>query len=172
MARPKFQVNLFHSREAEFSEDRQYRNWLKIVWNDQLPIAAFVGLNPSLADEVCDDPTVRRCRGYAEEWNCGGIIMLNLFAIRATDPRVMRAHHAPIGGGNTISHLKRRLSECAGPHIACWGRHGSFMGRGRAVLEALPDLCCLALNDDGSPAHPLYLRKGLHPIPIALESSQ
>lgn len=166
MAKVKFSVNLFMKREAEFSDCRQYRYMLRIIWNPDLPVAAFIGVNPSTADEIVDDPTVRRCRGYAEAWECGGLVMLNLFAFRATDPRVMKAHPSPIGADNTIAHLKSRLSECKGPHIAAWGRNGSHLGRGAAVMAALDDLMCLSQNDDYSPCHPLYLPADLTPIPI------
>jgi len=166
MPKVKFSINLFMHREAEFSECRQYRYSLLIVWNPDFPVCAFIGLNPSTADEICDDNTVRRCRGYAESWGCGGLLMLNIFAFRATEPRVMKAQASPIGGGNTLSHIKKRLAACTGPHVAAWGTHGSFMGRGEAVAAAIPSLMCLAHNADGSPMHPLYQSKDLVPIPF------
>lgn len=165
MARVRFAVNLFMRREAEFSECRQYRYTLRIIWNEDLPVCAFIGLNPSTADEIVDDATIRRCRGYAEAWGCGGLLMLNLFGLRSTDPRVLRHHPAPIGGGNTIAHIKRRLAECTGPHIACWGGGGMILGRGEQVAGDIPSLMCLRINDDGTPAHPLYLPASLTPIP-------
>lgn len=168
MAKVKFAVNLFMRREAEFSDDRQYRNYLKIVWNDALPICAFIALNPSTADERLDDNTVRRMRGYAEDWGCGGVVVLNLFAYRSTDPRFMKSHVAPIGGGNTISHIKNRLSECSGPWVAAWGGHGLHMGRGAAVAAAISNLMCLGINGDGTPVHPLYQPKDLQPIPYKI----
>lgn len=38
-----------------------------------------IGLNPSTADETRDDPTIRRCTGYARLWRFGGLLMTNLF---------------------------------------------------------------------------------------------
>lgn len=161
----KFSVGLFLKREAFFSDCRQYRYYLKIIWNPALPVAAFIGLNPSTADEHVDDNTVRRCRGFAEEWGCGGIIMLNIFAYRSTDPKGMKAHHSPIGPDNTIRMLQDCLSQCHGPHIAAWGRHGKHMNRGEIVAKEIGKLWCLEKNSDGTPAHPLYLKADLKPIP-------
>ena len=67
-----------------------------------------IGLNPSTADEVTDDPTVRRCINYAKAWGYAGLCMTNLFAYRATDPVVMKAVAEPIGPDND-----RYLAECA-----------------------------------------------------------
>ena len=83
-------LSLFVQRSAEFSECRLYRYSLRIAWDPALPLASFIGLNPSTADEWQDDPTVRRCRIFAESWNCGGLLMLNAFAFRATLPADMK----------------------------------------------------------------------------------
>lgn len=159
-------LNLFVRRTAEFSEYRLYRYSLRIVWDPSLPLAAFIGLNPSTADEWQDDPTVRRCRNFAEVWNCGGLLMLNIFAFRATDPAVMKKANEPIGPRNTAAYLIEQLAPCAGPHIAAWGKHGIHRDRGEYVKGQVPRLDCLAVNLDGSPKHPLYLKGDLKPIPF------
>jgi hypothetical protein len=146
---------LFVTRTATFSACRLYRYSLDIVWDKTKPLAAFIGLNPSTADEVQDDPTVRRCRGFAESWGCGGMRMLNAFAFRATLPSVMKAVKEPIGRDNNLAVLIRG---CTGPHVACWGIHGKHLGRGEDIRLALSDLKCLGRTKNGSPKHPLYLR--------------
>jgi hypothetical protein len=158
-------TSLFVNRRAEFSPDRRYRYSLTILW-DSGPMAAFIGLNPSTADEVQDDPTIRRCRGFASEWGCGGMVMLNLFAFRATDPKVMKLEPDPIGKDNTIEFLDGVLSRCDGPRIACWGRGGSHLGRSAFVLQELKGLSYLRMSKGGEPWHPLYLPKGLKPYPF------
>jgi len=85
---------------ATFSTDRVYRYALWRVWDAALPSFVVIGLNPSTADETENDPTIRRCIGFAKREGCGGLVMLNLFAVRATDPRVMMAHPEPIGPDN------------------------------------------------------------------------
>jgi hypothetical protein len=155
--------DLFEARRAELSPDRQYRNCLEIVWDLNLPVAAFVGLNPSTADQFQDDHTIRREKAFAADWGCGGLLKLNLFAFRSTDPKVMLAHPDPIGTINTIEYLLSKLAPVKGPKIAAWGTHGSHLGRGAEVLRSIPALQYLRINNDGSPAHPLYLPGNLTP---------
>lgn len=83
--------------------------------------------------------------------------MTNLFAFRATDPKIMKAQKDPIGPDND----KWLLSVCEGSAltVAAWGIHGSFLGRGERVKELLKYAQCLGVNRDGSPKHPLYLSK-------------
>lgn len=149
-------------KSATFSEDRVYRYTLTRSWSPDLGICTFIGLNPSTADEYSDDPTIRRCIEFAKAWGYGELKMLNLFAYRATDPRVMKAVPDPVGPKN-MERLQTfgRLSDMV---IAAWGTHGNFRGQGEAVKKLIPNLHYLRLNKDGSPAHPLYLPKTLKPI--------
>jgi hypothetical protein len=156
-------VKIFEIRTALFSDDRAHRYMLRIVWNEALPLCAFVGLNPSTADEVQDDPTIRRCKGFARDWRYGGILMFNLFAYRATLPGDMKAHRDPIGEQVDLGFFIRQYNPSI--VVAAWGTHGSFMERGEQVRKQLSEyfagrrLVCLGTNADGSPKHPLYLRK-------------
>lgn len=159
-------LSLFVQRIAEFSECRLYRYSLRIIWDPSLPLASFIGLNPSTADEWQDDPTVRRCRNFAEAWTCGGLLMLNIFAFRATDPTDMKKVEEPVGPRNTAAYLIEQLVSCGGPHIAAWGKHGIHRDRGEYIKGHVPRLDCLALNQDGSPKHPLYLKRSLMPTPF------
>ena len=159
-------LSLFVQRAAEFSECRLYRYSLRIVWDPSLPLASFIGLNPSTADEWQDDPTVRRCRTFAESWNCGGLLMLNVFAFRATLPADMKKVEDPIRPRNTAAYLIEQLATCGGPHIAAWGKHSSHRNHGEYIKCHFPHLDCLALNLDGSPKHPLYLKGSLLPQPF------
>lgn len=147
---------LFVKRSASFSTCRKYRYTLKIIWDASLPAAVFIGLNPSTADEVIDDNTIRRCRGFAKSWGCGGIVMLNLFAFRATLPADMRAQSDPIGRDNNM-HICMAVIAAEGPIVACWGTHGKHLERGKAVSRFVNDMQCLGRNADGTPKHPLYL---------------
>jgi hypothetical protein len=153
---------------AVFSSCRRYRYTLTRQWQDMLPgsgkYAMFIGLNPSTADEVDDDSTIRRCIGFAKAWGFSGLVMTNLFAFRATDPRVMKAEPEPIGPLND-QHL-RHAAEAAGVVVAAWGTHGVHMGRDAAVVRMLPKLSALRVTSGGMPAHPLYLPKTLTPQPF------
>lgn len=142
-------------RDAQLSEDGRYRYQLTRRWSEG-PVACFIGLNPSTADARVDDPTIRRCIGFARSWGCGALEMLNLFALRATDPRVMRADSAPVGPDN--EQWLRSACERSEIIVACWGVHGVHLGRAGEVRGLLgDDLLCLGTTKDGHPRHPLYL---------------
>lgn len=145
---------------AHFSEGREYRYRLDRVWDAKnLRRLVVIGLNPSTADETNDDPTIRRCIGFAKRENCGGLIIVNLFALRATDPTAMEAHQSPVGDENDSI----ILTACASPRIvvAAWGCHGAHLRRGvevRTFLRARGlHLHNLGLTKDGHPKHPLRL---------------
>lgn len=128
-----------------------------IVGYDNGNMVAFIGLNPSTADETADDPTIRRCIGFAKSWGCDGIAMLNLFAFRATDPKDMKAFRSPVGQLND-SAILRVTSKCR-MTICCWGVHGGFKNRDSHVKALLfrKQTFCLGKTKDGHPKHPLYL---------------
>jgi hypothetical protein len=153
-------------RSAIFSPCRTWRYELRRTWQPARPAAMFVGLNPSTADELSDDNTVKRCMTYARRWGYGALIMTNLFGFRATDPRDMKAHPNPIGPEND-AHLQFLATE-AGIVIAAWGHHGTYRGRAREVLQAglLGDFRVLALTANDQPGHPLYLKGELTPITL------
>jgi hypothetical protein len=150
-----------------FSPCRRFRYTLVREWDATLPKVAFIGLNPSTADETQDDPTIRRCIGFAKTWGKGGLLMLNLYAFRATKPADMwkaEKRAVDIIGGR--SNWTEALLRYAAEHgcdlvIAAWGNHGK--GRGDAVASKWPGLKCLGRNGDGSPKHPLYLKADLQP---------
>lgn len=153
-------------RGATFSPCRAYRYELHRVWDAHKPPAMFIGLNPSTADETVDDPTIRRCIAYAQAWGYGGLIMGNLFAFRATDPKVMKAASFPVGGDN--DHWLRVNALRAGVVVAAWGTHGAFLDRGLIVKRDLAEVARgglhhLKLTKDGYPGHPLYLKADLQP---------
>jgi len=135
----------------------------------------FIMLNPSTADARQDDPTIRRCIGYAQAWGFGELIVTNLFAFRATSPADMKAAQDPVGPENA-----RYIEEAAdyaihgweaygvkGAIICAWGNHGAFMDQDKTVLGWIGHLKpkALRVSEKGHPAHPLYLPKSLEPQP-------
>lgn len=156
--------DLFQSEPAAvFSPCRRYRFELWRRWAPG-PYINFIGLNPSTADENTDDPTIRRCIGYAKYWGYNAICMTNLFAFRATDPADMLAEFLPVGDDNDVT--LARIAKGAAMTVAAWGVPGSHMDRGRDVARLIPNLKCLGRNRDGSPKHPLYLRADMMPEPF------
>jgi hypothetical protein len=148
-------------KDAQLSECRLYRFSLFRIWDETKPYALFIGLNPSTADEVEDDPTLTRCINFAKSWGYGGVCMGNLFAYRATSPRDMKAAKDPVGKDNDKWLLQ--LAKDAGLVVAAWGNDGVFCGRSKQVVELIPSLHYLKLNMSGQPSHPLYLKSDLKP---------
>ena len=152
------------TRQTIFSTCRTYRYTLWREWAGGNGYAMFVGLNPSTADETRDDPTIRRCIGFAKAWGYAGLCMTNLFAFRSPNPKNMKVVPDPVGPEND-AHLAA-LSELAGVIVAAWGTNGTHRGRDIAVRHLLPGLHCLSMTKSGHPGHPLYLPKTLVPIPM------
>ena len=149
--------DLFDFNSAVFSDCRNYRYELWRWWDKSKPFVMFIGLNPSTADETNNDPTIRRCIGFAQNWGFGGLCMTNLFAIRTKDPEVMKIHPEPIGPDND-EHLIM-VSDKAGKIIAAWGNNGTYRNRDKEIIAFIPDMCCFGTTKNGSPKHPLYIPK-------------
>lgn len=130
----------------------------------------FMMLNPSTADATKDDPTIRRCIGFAQRWNepepVAALTILNLFALRSTDPGGLLKAWDPVGPSN-VDWIVRRAADC--DVICAWGANANRVDKMHS-LEVLNLLglarartYALAFTLDGSPAHPLYLRSSLTP---------
>lgn len=121
--------------------------------------AIFIMLNPSTADAQADDPTIRRCGGFARTWGCNGFLVLNLYALRATNPRALWAHGDPVGAEN--DEWLARIGATAREVVCAWGA-GARPERVAAVVDLLGtagvQLRCLGITRLGAPRHPLYLR--------------
>lgn len=163
-----FEQDLTGNRQAVFSPCRNYRyvltrKWLPDLGEPEVAVA-FVGLNPSTADALVDDQTIRKCVGYAKCWGFSQLIMLNMFAFRSTDPGPMKQSLDPTGPRN-----HQYLAEYTSPHrvaqtICCWGANVDDMER-MLVVESWRAIqrptFCLGKTKSGMPKHPLYLAGGL-----------
>jgi hypothetical protein len=146
-----------------FSADRRYRYDLWRSVGDSPNSIAFIGLNPSTADEMRNDPTVSRCINRARLWGFGVFHMLNIFGFRATNPRDMKAVDDPVGSENDEWLL--RVAGDADFVVAAWGTHGAYRDRGEEVRRLLGavELHHLGLTKKGYPHHPLGLRTDSRP---------
>jgi hypothetical protein len=153
---------------AVVSDCERYRYRLDRRWGDRGDGVNFIMLNPSTADATHDDPTIRRCVSFAKEWGKGAIVVTNLFAFRATDPRGLASQDDPVGPENDT--FIREAATSAGLVVCAWGAHGFARERAGSVLAALRRMgvtpTALRLTKDACPSHPLYLPAGLLPIPI------
>jgi Uncharacterized protein conserved in bacteria len=153
------------SSDAVLTPNREYRYRLSRTWNSEKSPLGFIMLNPSTADESENDPTIRRCVGYAKDWGYGSILVGNLFALRATNPSQLRKHHNPIGPEND-EHLRSICTESE-MVVAAWGTKGVVNDRGPEVVEMLSvDLYALNTTKAGHPNHPLYQSKDAEPEPF------
>lgn len=152
---------------AWFSPDRAYRYLLTRRWDVLKPPVAWIMLNPSTADAFQADPTITRCIGFAKAWGAGGIEILNLFALRATDPAALKGHPEPVGPDN--DYMLADLTGQPAVVVAAWGVHGSLGGRSDRVTRMFAarktSLYCLGKTKAGAPRHPLYVRADTPLIP-------
>ena len=147
---------------ADFSSCRKYRYTLWRTWSSNKPKVMFLGLNPSTADEVKNDPTVTRCIKYAQKWGYGGMYMMNIFAFRTTYPVELKKAKNPIGPDNDkwIKLISNKVDLSVG---AC-GNDGQYLNRSITIKQLVDNLHCLKINNSGEPAHPLYLKASLKPF--------
>jgi hypothetical protein len=160
---------------AIISEDGLYRYILTRTWAPSLPTMVWCMLNPSVADAENDDPTIRKCRGFAEHLMFGGITIVNLYAYRATSPADMIAAHKrgiDIVGPENDAWLKHAFGTGLRRVTGGWGATRSYgkhrahadmrINRIIAIAEQLDaKIMAIGVNEsDGSPRHPLYTPYG------------
>lgn len=149
---------------AVFSPCRTYRYQLTRRWGDG-PSLNVIGLNPSTADETVNDPTIRRCIGFAKAWGYAGLVMTNLCAFRATNPKALSVADDPVGPENwdrivQVAHEADRV-------LAAWGADLMGVWSWSHVRLRFPyeqQFWCLGLTKNGAPRHPLYVPKATQPI--------
>lgn len=146
---------------AVFSEDRRYRYLLRRRVGDWEKRVLFIMLNPSRADEERNDPTIRRCIGFAQRWGFGLLDVVNLFALMSTDPAALLKAKDPVGPDNDAA--IRAALEGADTVVLAWGNHAlDHKERAVAVTEMAREAarpCCFGLTLRGAPRHPLRLSK-------------
>ena len=155
---------LFSKSGAVFSDCRKYRYALWRIWDGNKPLVMIIGLNPSTADETSNDPTITRCKSFARSWGYGGVLEANLFGFRATSPNELRVYHEPVGKENDL--WVHEIAKEAVIKVAAWGNYGKFLNRSEKILASLDQLHCIQMNKSGEPAHPLYLKAELKPVPM------
>lgn len=146
-------------RSAVISRCRRYRYELRRRFACGHEVVCFIMLNPSTADGERDDNTITRCMRFAYQWNIGELVVVNLFALRSTNPFALLAEPYPVGEEND-RHIVR-AAESAELVVCAWGAHGVLLDRDLAVLELLrgarlkkPTLLCLGTTAEGHPRHP------------------
>lgn len=159
-------------KTATISACGKYRYELRRQWGDGGKTCVFVLLNPSTADARADDATSRRCMAFAHLWGYDALVIINLFAFRATKPEDMKAAADPVGPENEM--YVKAVATRADLVVCGWGTHGSHLDQNRTVVAWLNEVgavpTALRLTKDGHPGHPLYLPKTLKPFKLAEET--
>lgn len=166
---------------AILSPDKQYRYWLRRPISGKVPVV-FCMLNPSTADADKDDPTIRRCMNFAKQWDGSDLVVVNLFALRSTDPAGLFAEGIvdPVGPDNdTMIEAAAQFAHGNGGLFVCaWGSAGKtrwqkkfVADRAEEVLGIVERCGCKPLQlrlspITGQPWHPLYLPAVLRPQPF------
>ena len=152
---------------------RRFRYWLhRDLARDGQAGLVFVMLNPSTADAVNDDATVRRCMAFGRRWGYRELTVVNLFALRATKPEVLRRHgRQAIGAHNDEALRWVRRHRATSTIVAAWGNHGAHLNRAPAALAILAPTVALGVTKLGFPQHPLYVRGSAQPVPYQPRSA-
>lgn len=142
---------------ATFSKNREYRYSLWRIWDKELPLVMFIGLNPSTANEDENDATIRSVERISKSNGYGGFYMMNCFAYVATDPKLLK--HNPFTDEWNNDTLSVTASKCKDV-IFAWGNFEIIkkLGRDKELSEMFPNAKCLCVNKNGSPKHPLYCK--------------
>lgn len=146
---------------AVISHCERYRYVLTRTWDPALPVLVFCMLNPSKADAAQDDPTIRRCMGFAKREGCGGIAVVNLFAWRSPDPDKLPILDTEASGPDNDRHVAETSTDRR--VVVAWGAHRSahpfvvlpFLER---LRDSAASVHCLGTTKSGAPRHPLYVR--------------
>lgn len=155
--------------EALISDCGLYRYWLLREWDSTKPQMRFIMLNPSTADWRKDDPTIRKCMGFAELAGAGSILVMNLFALRSTQPTGLLEHEDPVGPENDS--WLHSLTTSDASLVCAWG-DPSHMRVKRMAIARMPivrtllgerPLLCLNRTASNMPSHPLMLAYSFQP---------
>lgn len=167
-------------RSAIISDCGQYRYVLSRWWDGapkESQRVVFLMMNPSTADALADDPTIRKCIGFAKRWGYGGVDVVNLFAYRSTNPQGLRGVF-DVWGPDYLYYLNKAIEDTS-TLVCAWGCEDVFkvprlvrireqvlselrLRRGATGEEVL----CLGYTKNGTPRHPLMLAYNTPLIPM------
>lgn len=156
-----------HMSSAVISKCGRYRYQLMRGWGKVYPPLIWVMLNPSTADSKADDNTIRVITRFSRGWGYGSLMVVNLFALRATSPKDLIKHPDPVGPEND-DYISKTL-QTGFDVVLAWGANTFARPRVAELIPKLKEwtdkpLMCLRVTKDGSPGHPLYVPGNIKPI--------
>lgn len=155
----------YTDKQAEISDDQLYRFLLTREWDSNKGKVMWIMLNPSTADAMNDDPTIKKCVSYADKWGYGSIAVVNTNPFRSPNPKEMRGHSLPVDVWVQNHAVIERESANADMIVAGWGNDAEFEALKFFVNRFGNRLFALQVNNTAHPAHPLYLNGSLEPRP-------
>ncbi len=153
---------------AVLSTCETYRYLLGRIWDPALPVIVWVMLNPSTADHMKADPTIRKCIGFSTRWGGGGIVVANMFGWRSTDADMLLVQSDPVGPWNEQAiEYAMSLTTPALPAVAGWGKiRTRWNARAWQVTNMLRGAHCIGVNENGTPRHPLMIKYATPRLPL------
>jgi len=146
---------------ACFSENRTHRFSLSRIWDESKPNVGFLLLNPSIADEYKLDPTLKRCKSFAEQYGFGGMCITNTFSLVSTNPEGLLNFN--IESDESLINKNHIKSLCEKmPIILGFGtnikkyHYDKVISMFKEILQG-KEIYTLKITKDGLPSHPLYL---------------
>lgn len=158
-----------HIRKGAFlSRDLLHRYRLTRTWDEGLGRCLFIMLNPSTADASKDDPTIRRCIRFTQRFDLGKLVVVNLFAYRATKPSVLAKVDRNTAVGPLNLEIVEQEASGADLIICAWGVHGARFQQDGVIMETISryPAYALGLTAEGFPRHPLYVKSDAPLIPF------
>ncbi len=150
---------------ATISNCSKYRFTLSRIWDYNLPTVLFILHNPSTGTADKDDRTIRRCMDFAKAWGYGGLYIGNLSPYRATDPEdLANVPYDELMPEDNAEYLEQMIAKCS-IIVLAYGNVKYIFGFMAMINKIKSRAHYLKLNASGHPAHPLYLRGNLKPIP-------
>jgi hypothetical protein len=155
--------DLFENEEAQalFTPDGTHRFSLWRQWDKSKETIMFIGLNPSTANGVKDDATIRRVKRFAADWGYGSIYMANLYSIVSRDPNILLTAADPLLNNDFYLRIMMREVSCV---CFAWGNFKGIAKRADEVAAMFNTAVCLGTNKKGSPKHPLYVAAKTLPV--------
>jgi hypothetical protein len=149
-----------------YSPDMVFRYAFARWWGDAdlATSAIWVLLNPATGDtEKRHRPTLQRCISWSKAAGYAGLVIVNLFAFRDTNPRNLQLVVDAVGPAN--DEVLRDITKAGAQTIAAWGGHGRLRGRSAEVGPLLASPMCLGVTRSGEPRHPLYIPADTQLVP-------
>ena len=151
----------YYLQGATISPCKKYRYDLIRCWASITQPLGVIMLNPSKADASKDDSTIKKLFKIARNNGFGGIEVVNLFALRSTDPTALTTSTDPVGDKN-YEYIDRIVEELGAVSkiLIAWGSHKVANPEAERLFNRHPDqeFYCLKINADGNPKHPLYCK--------------